>query len=86
MTASPARISAADANRHFSKLLGRVRAGEEVVITSRGKPVARLVPSAPDERAEAKRQERVRRLFHRLRTQPGQPFLPYDRDELYDDI
>lgn len=30
----------------LSRLLQRVRAGEEVVITSRGAPVARLVPPA----------------------------------------
>lgn len=49
-------VSARDANQHFSRLLAAVEAGEEVVITRRGKPVARLVREAgmsTEERAEA---------------------------------
>ncbi len=33
-----------EAKTQLSRLLHRVRAGEEIVITSRGEPVARLVP------------------------------------------
>lgn len=33
-----------EAKTHFSKLIRRVMCGEEVVIASAGKPVARLVP------------------------------------------
>ena len=36
-----------DAKTHFSKLLGRVMAGEEIVIAKAGKPVARLIPERP---------------------------------------
>ena len=32
------------AKAHFSELVGRVGAGDEVVITARGKAVAKLVP------------------------------------------
>lgn len=35
-------VSAREANQHFSRLLGEVAAGEEVVITRRGRPVATL--------------------------------------------
>lgn len=37
-------IGAFEAKTHLSALLDRVAAGEEIVITKRGKPVARLVP------------------------------------------
>ena len=37
-------VSARDANQSFSKLLGDVENGEEVVITKRGTPVAKIVP------------------------------------------
>jgi len=37
----------ADAKSRFSSLLAEVEAGEEVVITRRGRPVARLVPEPP---------------------------------------
>ena len=33
-----------EAKTHFSKLLERVKSGEEVVIANAGKPVARLLP------------------------------------------
>lgn len=41
----PDRIGAYDAKTHFSELLERVEAGEEVTITRHGSPVARLVPA-----------------------------------------
>ena len=39
-------IGAFDAKTHLAELLDRVEAGEEIVITRRGKPVARLAPLA----------------------------------------
>ena len=45
-------VNVHEAKAHFSKLLARVAAGEEVVIAKAGKPVARLVPmqEAPPDR------------------------------------
>ncbi len=40
-------VGAFEAKTHFSKLLEQVKRGEEITITQRGKPVARLVPSGP---------------------------------------
>ena len=40
-------VSIYDAKTHFSRLVERVEAGEEVVITRSGRPVARLVPLRP---------------------------------------
>ena len=37
-------VNVHDAKTHFSKLLARVEAGEEVVIGRAGTPVAKLVP------------------------------------------
>jgi prevent-host-death family protein len=39
-----AEIGMHEAKTQLSKLVGRVEAGEEIVITRRGKPAARLVP------------------------------------------
>ena len=36
-----------DLRNHYTSLLGWVSAGEEIVITQRGKPVARLSPENP---------------------------------------
>ena len=46
-------LNVAEAKKHFSDLLSRVAySGEVVLITRRGKPMAKLVPAdAPDEEA-----------------------------------
>jgi prevent-host-death family protein len=75
-------VSAADANRRFSELLRRARDGHTTVITSHGRPVARLVPmTAEDERRAAAR----RALFTRLREAPVVDAASWTRDELYDE-
>jgi prevent-host-death family protein len=38
-----------DLRNHYTSLLSWVSAGEEIVITQRGKPVARLIPEKPAE-------------------------------------
>ena len=42
-----AEYSVAEARNHLPKLLSRAMAGEEVTITRRGKPIAKIVPNAP---------------------------------------
>ncbi len=77
-----AEVPAADANRRFSELLRRARDGHTTVITSHGKPVARLVPMKnEDERIAAAR----RALFERLRQTPAVDIPSWTRDELYDE-
>jgi prevent-host-death family protein len=53
-----------DAKTHLAALLDRVAAGEEIVITKRGRPVARLVPPAG---AKAARREGAWRRIAALR-------------------
>lgn len=45
------KISVADTKAHLSELLVRVEEGEDIVITRRGKPVARLSPVHPPRKA-----------------------------------
>jgi len=40
----PVQVNIHEAKTHLSKLLARVKAGEEVIIAKAGKPVARLAP------------------------------------------
>jgi prevent-host-death family protein len=42
-----------EAKTHFSELLERAHAGEEVIIAKAGKPYARLVPIASDGERQA---------------------------------
>ena len=43
-------IQSAEAKARFSSLLDEVERGETIVITRHGKPIARIVPEAVDER------------------------------------
>ncbi|OGA07966.1 MAG: hypothetical protein A2W68_15085 [Betaproteobacteria bacterium RIFCSPLOWO2_02_64_14] len=61
------RIGIYDAKVKLSQLIEAVEAGGEVVITKRGKPVARLVPpEAPRRKAPARAAKRIRALCDRL--------------------
>jgi prevent-host-death family protein len=75
-------MSAAAANRQFSELLRMVKKGRSVIVTSHGKPVAKITPLAGDERsAEGARFA----LFARLRSQRVANAGRWTRDELYDE-
>ena len=75
-------ISAADANREFSRLLRGVREGNSYIVTSHGRPIAKLVP-VTDEDAEAK-EKAFQKLMARLRSQPVMDIGPWTREELYE--
>jgi prevent-host-death family protein len=75
-------FSAAEANRHFSKILREVRGGETVVVTSHGEPVAKIVPAGHD---IADREEAMARLFARLDAQPVLGLPRISRDEMHED-
>jgi prevent-host-death family protein len=74
-------ISAADANREFSSVLRRVRQGHSFVVTSHGRPVARIVPMASGELVA---NEARTMLFDRLRAAPALSIKKWTRDDLYE--
>ena len=64
-------IGAYQAKTHLPRLLERVRRGESVTITKRGRPVARLVPVAADDEERARQAaSRIRNRRRRLRGAP----------------
>jgi prevent-host-death family protein len=75
-------ISSAAANRDFSAVLRKVRGGATYVVTSHGRPVARIVPFAAG--AAIGRTAR-KALFARLASTPVTDIGPWKRDELYED-
>ena len=75
-------VSAREANQSFSKLLAEVAAGDEVVITRRGRPVAKLSPYA--EETSPERAAAVERLMARLRRGVPLGGVRVNRDEIYD--
>ncbi|HLY54499.1 MAG TPA: type II toxin-antitoxin system prevent-host-death family antitoxin [Stellaceae bacterium] len=76
-------VSAADANRQFSTILGEASRGETVIITRRGRPVAQLLPYGRRPADEA-RDTAWRGLISTL--EEGLPLgvARFDRDSLHD--
>jgi len=73
-------ISAAEANRSFSRLLRDVQAGQSYVVTSHGRPVARIVPC---DEADTARRAALEALLQRLDAQPAIDIGSWTRDDLY---
>jgi len=81
-------VSARDANQHFSRILDAAARGEEVTITRRGKPVARLVPvEVVEDPAEVVRRTEAREAaleFFRKGVPTGSQ-EPWTRDEIHEE-
>jgi len=54
------RASIAALKEHLSRFLDAVKAGEEIVVTERGRPIARLGPVGAEEQGDARLQRLVR--------------------------
>jgi prevent-host-death family protein len=74
-------VSAAEANREFSRLLQGAKKGQSYVITSHGKPVARIAPVEEHPRT-AEKAKAI--LLARLKSQPAKHIGRWTRDELYE--
>jgi prevent-host-death family protein len=74
-------ISASDANRKFSQLLREVKEGRTYVVTSHGRPVARIAPLTEQRDSKAKAA-----LLAHLEARPvrRRPIGRWKRDDLYD--
>ncbi len=76
-------ISASDANRKFSQVLREVKEGQTYVVTSHGRPVARIAP-VPSKAGRVGDSPGWGRLQRRLHKQPVKNIGRWTRDELYD--
>jgi len=67
------KLGLREANQHFSRAIKAVRAGKEVVLTDRGRPIAVITPirEAPDPETVLKRMADAGSL-HKLRK--GRPY------------
>ncbi|ARN81067.1 type II toxin-antitoxin system prevent-host-death family antitoxin [Methylocystis bryophila] len=75
-------VSAAEANRKFSLILRGVREGHSYVVTSHGRPVARIAPVAKlEDVARSARTALLARLEKQSIVETGR----WSRDELYED-
>lgn len=82
-------VGAFEAKTKLSELLDRVARGEEILITRRGKPAARLVPAETSTAEQGKGRidvERLREVARSFKEQVEGPFSSSDiNDILYDE-
>jgi prevent-host-death family protein len=71
-------ITASQANQAFSKLLREVQQGEDFVVMSRGRAVARVIPYK-----EAKSGDGISRMLGKLEKLPHRRLDNWSRDDLY---
>jgi prevent-host-death family protein len=76
-------VSAREANQGFSKLLAEAAGGEEIVITRRGKPVAKLVPIGTA-KSDEKRERAIERMMERMRRGLDLGGRKFTRDEMHE--
>ncbi len=78
-------VSAREANQQFSAILDAAVGGEEITITRRGKPVAKLMP-IQESRSDAERERELREFIDWIRegVDLGAP-VRWTRDEIYDE-
>lgn len=78
-------VSLKEANQQFSKLIQDVERGETVVITRRGKPVARLSPQPENKMDDPEWRAAYERMVAAMEEGIDLGGLQIkDRDELYD--
>ena len=77
-------VSLMTANQQFSRLIREVEGGEDIVITRRGLPVARLVPHREDKAADPRWAAAHERMMQQLEEGASLGGLRVRRDELYD--
>lgn len=74
-------VTAAEANRQFSRVLRDISQGETFTVLSRGKAVATI---APAKSADVRRRAAKAALVDRLRKQETSGERNWTRDELYE--
>lgn len=77
-------ISLREANQRLSQYIKKLGQNDEVIITSRGKPVARLLPFHDDVNLTSKQQIAIDRLKKRMNKGYSLGGKKIDRDSLHD--
>jgi prevent-host-death family protein len=77
-------VSTTQASREFSKLMRIVEAGEEVVVTSRGRPRVKIVRADDTDSEMARRQKAFDALTLQLKNRPILNLPRATRDDMYE--
>ena len=78
------QISLREANQNLSQLIKSVERGEELVITRRGKPVARLVPVTAERKLSPEQIAALERTRERMHSGYDLGGRMPSRDEIYE--
>ena len=73
-----------EVNQHLSRYIEIAEQGEEIIITKRGRPVARLSAVELDRRLSEEQEEALSRSLARMRKGYDLGGQPFDRDELHE--
>ena len=76
-------VTLRDANQNFAKYVRQVQGGEEIVITRRGEPVAKLSPVSGKRVLTSEQQEARRRALARMKKGWDLGDWKIPRDEIY---
>jgi prevent-host-death family protein len=76
------QISLREANQHLSKYIEAVERGDEIIITKRGKPVAKLVGADMPAELNPEQEEALEALFGLGMKTEGRT---YRREEIYEE-
>jgi prevent-host-death family protein len=77
-------VTLRDANQNFAKYVREVQAGEEIVITRRGEPVAKLLPVSRKRVLTPEQQAARRRALARMKKGWDLGDWKIPREEIYD--
>lgn len=77
-------VSLRDANQNFAKYIREAEAGEEILVTRRGEPVAKIVPARPAERVLSPAQVKALRGLEALWRAGHRSDRAWTRDELHE--
>jgi prevent-host-death family protein len=77
-------VTLRDANQNFAKYVREVQAGEEIVITHRGEPVAKLSPVSGKRVLTPEQRAARRRALARMKKGWPLGIGKLDQDSLYD--
>jgi len=78
-------ITLRETNQNFSRYMRAVEAGEEFVITRRGRPVGRLTPIGGRRVLTAEQEEARARTLERMKKGAPIGIGRFNRDEIYEE-
>ena len=78
------QVSLREANQNFSACIAEVEAGEHLVLTRRGEPVAEIRPYTGERRVDPEREAARQRLLALLKEGIPMDGKPLTRDEIYE--